>query len=64
MTEEWRVMSGEGGTPPPCFLQEFDSMGVSWWGSANDVILKGDSSGHRVHGGQRWREAAIEIAED
>jgi hypothetical protein len=29
-------------TPPlPCFLQEYDSMGVRWWESAKDVILKG-----------------------
>jgi hypothetical protein len=27
-------------TPPlPCFLQEYDSMRVRWWGSAKNVIL-------------------------
>ncbi len=28
------------GDPSPCFLQRCDSMEVSWWGSAKDVILK------------------------
>jgi hypothetical protein len=52
--DEWR-----GGYPtPPCFLQECDSMGVRWWGSAKDVILKGIARGTeftevRGHGRQR-----------
>jgi hypothetical protein len=27
------------GTPSPCFLQEYDSIGVKGWGYAKDVIL-------------------------
>jgi hypothetical protein len=26
---------------PPCFLEEYDSMGVRGWGCAKNVILKG-----------------------
>jgi hypothetical protein len=29
------------GIPPPCFLQEYDSIGVNAWWCAKDVILKG-----------------------
>src|SRR5271163_4846400 len=35
---DW-VGGKSGGTPPPCFLQEYDSMGVNRWGCAKDVIL-------------------------
>ena len=30
---------GVRGTPSPCFLQEYDSIGVKGWGYAKDVIL-------------------------
>jgi hypothetical protein len=29
------------GAPSPCFLQEYDSIGVKGWGYAKDVILWG-----------------------
>jgi hypothetical protein len=32
---------GAGYHPLPCFSQEYDSMGVRWWGCAKDMILKG-----------------------
>jgi hypothetical protein len=28
-----------GGDPLPCFLQEYDSIGVKWWGYAKNMIL-------------------------
>jgi len=37
--------------PLPCFLQEYDSMGIRWWGCAKNVILKGlEAVGH-----SQWR---------
>ena len=35
----WVGGGKSGVTPPPCFLQEYDSMGVNRWGCAKDVIL-------------------------
>jgi hypothetical protein len=37
--EARRPRFGVRGTPPPCFLQEYDSMGVKGWGCAKNVIL-------------------------
>ena len=34
-----RPRLGVKGTPPPCFLQEYDSMGVKVWGCAKNMIL-------------------------
>jgi hypothetical protein len=45
LTRCGKKRKGSGGDagyhPLPCFLQEYDSMGVRWWGYAKDVILKG-----------------------
>jgi hypothetical protein len=38
-----RGKKAEGDPHPPCFLQEYDSMGVRGWGCAKNVILKGIS---------------------
>jgi hypothetical protein len=35
--EAWRARLDVRG--PPCFLQEYDSIGVIGWGCAKDVIL-------------------------
>jgi hypothetical protein len=40
------------GTPPPCFLQEYDSMGVNRRGCAKDVILW--ELGNRVDRASKW----------
>jgi hypothetical protein len=34
--------------PLPCFLQEYDSMRVSGWGCAKNVILKGILAGNEL----------------
>jgi hypothetical protein len=44
--------------PLPCFLQEFDSMGVRWWRCAKDVILKGIAGSSHGNAGQ-WREGRV-----
>lgn len=50
-------------TPSPCFLQEYDSMGVRWWGCAKDTILKRIAEIGHLQGEGRWAAGAKWVRE-
>ena|SRR5271155_78063 len=50
-------------TPLPCFLQEYDSMGVRWWGCAKDVILKGIMAIDERRGGAKGVGGSVWVRE-
>ena len=54
---------GAGYHPLPCFLQEYDSMGVRWWGCAKDVILKGIMAIDERRGGAKGVGGSVWVRE-